>query len=215
MMKRVAIPLIFVASLTNAQSYDIIIRGGNVYNGLGTQPVVSDIGINKDTIAFIGDLSKAKAIKEINAKDLEVAPGFINMLSWSEITLLRDGRSMSDIKQGVTLEVLGEGISAGPRRPRAKDKRWLTLGQFLTYLERKGVSTNFASFVGATTVRMYVLDQSDRKPTTQELTQMKNLVAQASIRRCTENKITQALAPRRQYVNRAIENSQHPIINIQ
>lgn len=178
-MTRPTILLIFIVSFANAQSYDVIIRGGNVYNGLGTQPVVSDIGIRKDTIAFIGDLSKAKALKEIDARGLEVAPGFINMLSWSEVTLLRDGRSMGDIKQGVTLEVMGEGISAGPRKPRAKDKRWNTLGQFFTYLEKKGVSTNFASFVGATTVRMYVLDQSDRKPTTAELTQMKNLVAQA------------------------------------
>ncbi len=176
---RFAIPLIFIAAFANAQSYDVIIRHGNIYNGLGTQPIVSDIGINKDTIAFIGDLSKAKASKDIDATGLEVAPGFINMLSWSEVTLLRDGRSMSDLKQGVTLEVLGEGISAGPRKPRAKDKRWNTLGQFFNYLEKKGVSPNFASFVGATTVRMYVLDQSDRKPTVQELTQMKNLVAQA------------------------------------
>jgi N-acyl-D-amino-acid deacylase len=178
---RVSFVFLCVSSAIPAftQQYDIIIRRGNVYNGLGTKPVVTDIGINKDTIAFIGDLGKAKAIKDIDAKDLEVAPGFINMLSWAEVHLLRDGRQMSDIKQGVTLEVLGEGLSAGPRKPRAKDKRWLTLGQFFTYLERKGVSTNFASFVGATTVRMYVLDQSDRKPTTAELTQMKNLVAQA------------------------------------
>ncbi len=161
------------------QQYDVIIRSGNVYNGLGTKPVVTDIGIKKDTIAFIGDLSNSKALKEIDAKGLEVAPGFINMLSWSETHLLKDGRQMSDIKQGVTLEVLGEGLSAGPRKPRAKDKRWLTLGQFFTYLENKGVSTNFASFVGATTVRLYVLDQVDRKPNTQELTQMKNLVGQA------------------------------------
>lgn len=170
---------VLISIASNAQRFDVIIRHGNVYNGLGTQPVVSDIGINKDTIAFIGDLGKAKGIKEIDATDLEVAPGFINMLSWSEATLLRDGRSMSDIKQGVTLEVLGEGLSAGPRKPRAKDKRWNTLGQFFTYLERKGVSPNFASFVGATTVRMYVLDLSDRKPNVQELTQMKNLVAEA------------------------------------
>lgn len=163
----------------SAQHYDIIIRQGNVYNGRGTKPIITDIGINKDTISFIGDLSNAKAVKDINAKDLEVAPGFINMLSWSEKHLTEDGRQMSDIKQGVTLEVLGEGLSAGPRKPRARDKRWNTLGQFFTYLERKGVSTNFASFVGATTVRLYVLDQSDRKPTPAELTQMKNLVAQS------------------------------------
>jgi N-acyl-D-amino-acid deacylase len=150
-----------------------------VYNGNGTPPVIADIGINKDTIASIGDLSKAKGRKEIDANGLSVAPGFINMLSWSEATLLKDGRAMSDIKQGVTLEVMGEGLSAGPRKPRAKDKRWLTLGQFFTYLERKGVSPNFASFVGATTVRLYVLDQADRQPNKAELTQMKNLVGQA------------------------------------
>ena len=182
-MKALCVSFVFLcvsfAELAYAQQYDIIIRGGNIYNGLGTKPIVSDIGINKDTIAFIGDLSKAKASKNIDATGLEVAPGFINMLSWSEVTLLRDGRSMSDLKQGVTLEVLGEGFSAGPRKPRAKDKRWNTLGQFFTYLEKKGVTPNFASFVGATTVRMYVLDQSDRQPNTQELTQMKNLVAQA------------------------------------
>ena len=173
------VALLFIATCSYAQQFDVIIRRGNVYNGLGTKPIVADIGIRKDTIAFIGDLNKAKGLKEIDATGLEVAPGFINMLSWSEVTLLRDGRSMSDIKQGVTLEVLGEGISAGPRKPRAKDKRWNTLGQFFTYLEKKGVSTNFASFAGATTVRMYVLDQADRKPDAKELTQMKNLVAQA------------------------------------
>lgn len=177
---RVSFFLLCVSSATPAFSqYDIIIRNGNVHNGLGAKPVVTDIGINKDTIAFIGDLSKSNGLKEINAKDLEVTPGFINMLSWSETHLTKDGRQMSDIKQGVTLEVLGEGLSAGPRKPRAKDKRWLTLGQFFTYIEKIGVSTNVASFVGATTVRLYVLDQSDRKPTTAELTQMKNLVSQA------------------------------------
>lgn len=178
-MIRLVVFFILISPAVGAQQYDLIIRGGNVYNGLGTAPVVTDVGINKDTIAFIGDLGKAKALREINAKGLEVAPGFINMLSWSEVTLLRDGLSRSDIMQGVTLEILGEGISAGPRKPRAKDKRWNTLGQFLTYLERKGVTPNFGSFVGATTVRMYALDQADRKPTAQELTQMKNLVAQA------------------------------------
>lgn len=174
---RLVIFFVLVTFVASAQQYDVIIRNGNVYNGLGTKPVVTDIGIRKDTIAFIGDLSKSKATKEINAKGLEVAPGFINMLSWSEVHMLKDGRQMSDIKQGVTLEVLGEGLSPGPRKPRAKDKRWLSLGGFLTFIEKQGVSTNVASFVGATTVRLYVLDQSDRKPTKAELTQMKNLVA--------------------------------------
>jgi N-acyl-D-amino-acid deacylase len=162
-----------------SQTFDVIIRRGEVHSGLGTSPVITDIGIIKDTIAAIGDLSKSKALKEIDATGLVVSPGFINMLSWTEATLLKDGRAMSDIKQGVTLEVMGEGLSAGPRKPLAKDKRWETLGQFFTYLERKGVSPNFASFVGATTVRLYVLDQVDRAPNTKELTQMKNLVAQA------------------------------------
>lgn len=171
--------LICFVFTTKGQRYDLIVRGGNIYNGLGTNHFVADVGINKDTIAFIGDLSKAKATREVDATGLEVAPGFINMLSWSEVTLLKDGRSMGDIKQGVTLEVMGEGLSAGPRLPRAKDKRWLTLGQFFTYLEKQGVTPNFASFVGATSVRLYVLDQSDRKPNAQELTKMKNLVGQA------------------------------------
>lgn len=168
-----------IAFHASSQTFDLIIRRGEVYNGMGTSPIITDIGVNKDTIAFIGDLSRSKGKKEIDANGLSVAPGFINMLSWSEATLLKDGRAMSDIKQGVTLEVMGEGLSAGPRKPRAKDKRWLTLGQFFTYLERKGVSPNFASFVGATTVRLYVLDQSDRQPTSKELAQMKNLVGQA------------------------------------
>lgn len=180
MRKSIVIVLfITIASQATSQTFDLIIRRGEVYNGTGTSPVIADIGINKDTIAFIGDLSQSKGKKEIDASSLAVAPGFINMLSWSEATLLKDGRAMSDIKQGVTLEVMGEGLSAGPRKPRAKDKRWNTLGQFFTYLEHKGVSPNFASFVGATTVRLYVLDQANRQPTAQELTQMKNLVAQA------------------------------------
>lgn len=180
-MRQAIIIILFalIAFRSGSQTFDLIIRRGEVFNGLGTSPRVTDIGINKDTIAFVGDLRQAKGIKEIDAAGLCVAPGFINMLSWSEAMLLKDGRAMSDIKQGVTLEVMGEGLSAGPRKPRAKDKRWITLGQFFTYLERKGVSPNFASFVGATTVRLYVLDHSDRQPTPKELTQMKNLVAQA------------------------------------
>ncbi|HMJ71074.1 MAG TPA: D-aminoacylase [Cyclobacteriaceae bacterium] len=171
--------LITITFTGASQTFDVVIRHGEVYNGLGTPPVVTDVGISKDTIAAIGDLSKFKGLKEIDATGLAVSPGFINMLSWSEATLLKDGRAMSDIKQGVTLEVMGEGLSAGPRKPRARDKRWNTLGQFFTYLERKGVSPNFASFVGATSIRLYVLDQADRAPTTKELTQMKSLVAQA------------------------------------
>lgn len=173
------ISLLFFSLAANAQKYDLIIRKGTVCNGLGTSCILADVGVNKDTVAFIGDLSKATATREIDATNLIVAPGFINMLSWSEVSLLKDGRGMSDVKQGVTLEVLGEGLSPGPRFIRKSDKRWATLGQFFTYTEKKGVSLNFASFVGATSVRLYVLDRVARKPTTAELTKMKNLVDQA------------------------------------
>ncbi len=116
---------------------------------------------------------------EIDAKGLAVAPGFINMLSWADGSLLQDGRSMSDIKQGVTLEVFGEGWSPGPRKKSAKDSTWGTLGEYFQYVENKKVSPNFASFVGATTVRNYVLGKENRKPTAEELKEMKSLVGAA------------------------------------
>ncbi len=180
MSRRLIIALLCSLALTgHAQTFDVIIRGGTVYDGLGGKPIQADIGINKDTISAIGNLSKAKGKEEVNASGLAVAPGFINMLSWAEVTLLKDGRGMSDIMQGVTLEVLGEGYSAGPRKPRATDKRWVTLGQFFSYIEKKGISPNVASFVGATTIRMYVMDQVNRKPTPEEMKKMKDLTAQA------------------------------------
>jgi len=158
----------------------VVIRGGNVYDGSGSPPVVADVGINEDTVAFIGDLSSAIGKKEIDASGLVVAPGFINMLSWAGEELLKDGRSMSNIKQGVTLEVFGEGWSPGPRkRKNSSDSSWATLGEFFERLERKGTSTNFASFVGATSVRTHELDQENRKPTSEELERMKQLVHQA------------------------------------
>lgn len=150
-----------------------------VYDGSGKPAFKADIAINADTIAAISNLSKAKADLEIDIRGLAIAPGFINMLSWADGTLLTDGRSMSDIKQGVTLEVFGEGISAGPRKRSKKSTLWTTLGGYFDHLEKKGVSPNFASFVGATTVRTYVLDQQNRKPTAVELEQMKDLVKQA------------------------------------
>ena len=147
-----------------------------VYDGSGVDPFKADIGINADTISFIGDLSDANSKNEIDAKGLAVSPGFINMLSWADGSLLKDGRSMSDIKQGVTLEVFGEGWSPGPRIKKLNDTIWGTLGEYFQYLERKKVSPNFASFVGATTVRNYVLGKENRRPTTEELDQMKSLV---------------------------------------
>jgi N-acyl-D-amino-acid deacylase len=160
-------------------AFDVIVRGGNIYDGSGGNPFVADVGIRADTIASIGNLSNAIAKKYIDAKGLAVAPGFVNMLSWAGETLTRDGRSMSDIKQGVTLEVFGEGWSPAPRVYTAKDKRWQSMNGYFTYLQYRGVATNVASFVGATTVRNYVLAQENRAPDSLELIKMKELVKQA------------------------------------
>jgi N-acyl-D-aspartate/D-glutamate deacylase len=161
-------------------SFETIIRHGMIYDGLGGKPFQADVGINADTIAAIGDLSSAKAKKEIDATGLSVSPGFINMLSWADGSLLKDGRSMSDIKQGVTLEIFGEGWSPGPRKKKnSKDTLWTTLGGYFKTLQRKGVSTNFASFVGATSVRTMVLEQANRRPNAIELEAMKKLVHEA------------------------------------
>jgi N-acyl-D-amino-acid deacylase len=167
--------------LTVAQTrpFEIILRHGIIYDGLGNSPYKTDVALNADTIAAIGDLSTSKSKKEIDISGLAIAPGFINMLSWADGTLLKDGRSMSDIKQGVTLEVFGEGISPGPRKRKKNSTLWTTLGGYFDHLKKIGVSPNFASFVGATTVRSYVLDQENREPTDDELKQMKQLVKQA------------------------------------
>lgn len=162
------------------KEYDCIIRHATVYDGTGSNPVTADIAIQADTISFIGNLSSAKGKKEVDAKGMAAAPGFINMLSWADGSLLKDGRSLSDLKQGVTLEVFGEGWSPGPRKKKnSKDTLWTSLGSYFTMLEKKGVSTNFASFVGATTVRHYYLDYEKRPPTAEELAKMKSLVEEA------------------------------------
>lgn len=162
------------------QEYDLILRNGIIYDGTGAKPTAGDVAINKDTLAAIGNLNNAVGKNEIDIKGMAIAPGFINMLSWADGTLLKDGRSMSDIKQGVTMEVFGEGWSPGPRkRKNSKDTLWTSLGSYFDFLERKGVSTNFASFVGATTIRAYVLGHDNRKPNEKELAQMKLLVREA------------------------------------
>jgi N-acyl-D-amino-acid deacylase len=175
------------------KEYTIIIRGGTVYDGSGKPPVVTDIGIRGDTIAFIGDISSSATHHEIDAKGLAVAPGFINMLSWATESLLIDGRSQSDIRQGVTLEVMGEGSSMGPlnetmRRDAQNEVRragysyktdWTTLDEYLRSLEKKGISPNVASFVGATTVRIHEVGLENRKATTEEQERMNNLVRAA------------------------------------
>lgn len=162
-----------------------------VYDGNGGEPYKADIAINADTIAFIGDLSKATGKTETDAKGMAVTPGFINMLSQSDVALLHDGNSQGDIKQGVTLEVMGEGGSMGPINPRMKkemqtaqgdikfDVYWNTLGEYLTGLEKKGVSCNVASFVGAAQVRDYVIGEDNRAPAPAELDSMKAQVDRA------------------------------------
>jgi N-acyl-D-amino-acid deacylase len=171
--------------------YDVIIRGGSVYDGLGSVPLVADVAIVGDRVAAIGDLSSASGATEIDAEGLAVAPGFINMLSWANETLIEDGRAMSDVMQGVTLEIMGEGTSMGPLNEDMKrraverqgdirfDVEWTTLGQYLDYLENRGVSVNVASFVGATTLRVHEIGYDDRPATEDELARMQDLVRQA------------------------------------
>lgn len=181
----------FVAGCRATAKYDTIIRNGLIYDGNGGEPYGGDIGIIDDTIAFIGDLSGAKGNSEVDAGGKAVAPGFINMLSWATESLIIDGNSQSDIRQGVTLEVMGEGSSMGPLNDRLKKQRleamgdlryaieWNTLGEYLSYLEKKGVSCNVASFVGATTLRMHVVGEDNRAATPAELDTMKSLVRRA------------------------------------
>lgn len=177
--------------LSSANKYDLIIRNGMIYDGNGKKPYKGDIAINGDTIAFIGDLSDAHSRMVIDAKGKAVAPGFINMLSWANESLIQDGRSQSDIRQGVTLEVMGEGESMGPLTPAMQKEMeqlqtdvrykvsWSTLGEYLNYLQQKGVSCNVASFVGATTVRRYIVGDDNREPSSAELDSMRQLVRQA------------------------------------
>lgn len=188
------ITIVLLFTSCQKQKYDVIIRGGTVYDGSGKPGLVTDVGINADTVAFMGDLSKAEGKKEIDAKGLAVAPGFINMLSWAVESLIIDGKSEADIRQGVTLEVFGEGSSMGPlneqmkadalaamkRDPDTKyDIDWTTLGEYLESLERRGVAPNVASFIGATSVRVHELGYANRLPNEEEMQRMKALVKQA------------------------------------
>ena len=175
----------------NEYDYDVIIRGGLIYDGSGNEPYINDIGIIGDTISLINRLDSAIAKKNIDANGLAVAPGFINMLSWATTSLIEDGRAMSDIKQGVTLEIMGEGSSMGPMNDSRKadalnkqgnikyDIEWTTLNEYLEYLVKKGISPNVASYIGATTVRIHEIGYEDRKATDEEIQRMQNLVRQA------------------------------------
>lgn len=179
------------AGKAQTSSYDLLIRSGTIYDGSGGTPYVGDVGIKGDRIVYVGPSRPADAKKVVDAKGLAVAPGFINMLSWATESLLVDARGLSDLKQGVTLEVMGEGWSMGPLNDEMKKLavqrqgdikypiQWTTLGEYLGFLERKGIAPNVASFVGATTVRQYVLGEKDVDPNPQQLQQMRGLVRQA------------------------------------
>src|SRR5437016_2609332 len=168
--------------------FDIVIKGGTVYDGTGGEGHVTDVAIRGDRIAGLGDFAKASVKKTIDARGLAVAPGFINMLSWSNESLIQDGRSQSEIRQGVTTEIMGEGESMGPVNDRMKARivreqtdikfeiKWNTLAEYLRYLEKRGISCNVASFLGATTVREYVIGLEDKQPTPEQLDQMRELV---------------------------------------
>lgn len=183
--------LAVLLSSCGSKKYDTIIRNGLVYDGNGAAPFKADIGIKNDTIAFIGDLTTESARQEVDAKGMAVSPGFINMLSWAPVSLIEDGRSQGDIRQGVTLEVFGEGESMGPLNAKMKadmqkdqsliryDVAWNTLGEYMQWMEKKGISTNIASFVGATTIRTNVIGEDNRDPTPAEMDRMRALVKQA------------------------------------
>ena len=196
-MKKFATGLTLLGLLTApgsgwaAEPYDLILRGGTIYDGGGGKPYTGDVAVRGDRIVQVGDLGDAKGKAEVSVRGLAVAPGFVNMLSWATDSLIVDGRGMSDIKQGVTLEVMGEGWSMGPLNEAMKkeskeqqgdvkyDVTWTTLGEYLDQLVQRGISPNVASFIGATTVRVHELGYANRPPTPEELERMKGLVRKA------------------------------------
>ena len=187
-----AVAALFATSAAPAPaSYTVLIRGGTIYDGSGGDPYVGDVALKGDKIVYVGPHAPGRATRVIDAKGKAVSPGFINMLSWAVESLIQDGRGMSDTRQGVTLEVFGEGDSMGPLTPRMKKLavqrqgdikypiRWTTLAEYLEYLQKKGVTPNVASFVGATTVRVHELGEKDADPTPEQLNRMRALVRQA------------------------------------
>ena len=173
------------------KTYEVLIRNATIVDGTGNPAYTADLAINADTIAAIGSLQDSKGEIEIDATGLTTSPGFINMLSWANVSLIEDGRSQGDLRQGVTLEVMGEGRSMGPLNDRMKmemkesqqhikyDINWNTLGEYLEYLEEKGISTNVASFVGNGTLRNYVMGYEKRAPSEEEMATMKSLLKEA------------------------------------
>lgn len=189
-MKYIIFGLLIWSSVitADAQSFDVIIKGGMIYDGGGGKPFRADVGITGDKVVKIGNLTGAKAASIVDASGMAVAPGFINMLSWSTESLIIDPRSLGELKQGVTTQIMGEGNSMGPLNDRMKkqmkddqgdlkyDIAWTTLADYLMYLEHRGVSQNVASYIGATTIRQYVLGDADVQPTPEQMQQMRELV---------------------------------------
>ena len=186
-----AAAIVLTSAAPAPTGYSVIIRGGTIYDGSGGTPYVGDVALKGDKIAYVGPHAPDGAARIIDATGKAVSPGFINMLSWAVESLIADGRGLSDIDQGVTLEVFGEGDSMGPLTPEMKARalkregdikfpiRWTTLAQYLDWLTRHGVSENVASFVGATTVRVHELGEKDVQPTPAQLDRMRALVRQA------------------------------------
>src|SRR5947208_1131874 len=170
------------------EKFDVVIKNGTVYDGTGSEGRKADVAIRGDRIVGVGDFQNSSATNVIDAHNLAVAPGFINMLSWSTESLIQDGRSQSEIRQGVTTEIMGEGESMGPVNDRVRqymlkqqtdikyDIQWNTLVEYLQYLEKRGVSCNIASFIGATTIRENVIGFEDKQPTPQQMDEMRELV---------------------------------------
>ncbi|HKJ01968.1 MAG TPA: D-aminoacylase [Longimicrobiales bacterium] len=189
------IAVLTVALLLSACStepdVEVVLRGGTLYDGSGRPGAVGDIAIQGDSIVAVGDIGRLRGATEIDVTGMAVAPGFVNMLSWATESLLEDGTGESDLRQGVTLEVFGEGESMGPLNDAMKadmlrfqgdiefDIPWTTLGEYLEHLEEKGIAMNVASFVGATTIRVHEVGYDDRPPTPAELVRMEDLVRQA------------------------------------
>jgi N-acyl-D-amino-acid deacylase len=196
MKKRVALAFAIAGLLATSAAprpadYSVLIHGGTIYDGSGGQPYVGDVALKGDKIVYVGPRAPGRAARVVDATGKAVSPGFINMLSWANESLIADGRGLSDTRQGVTLEVMGEGDSMGPWTPEMKKReiarqgdikypiKWTTLGQYLEYMQRKGITPNIASFVGATTVRVHELGEKDVDPTPAQLTRMRALVRQA------------------------------------
>jgi N-acyl-D-amino-acid deacylase len=192
MRKLFLFSLVSILFACTSNKYDTIIKNGLIYDGNGEKPYKADLAIKNDTIAFIGDLSKETATNVIDAKGMAITPGFINMLSWAPTSLIIDGNSQGDIRQGVTLEVFGEGGSMGPLNAKMKKEMeesqqgpnkipiaWNTLGEYMHFMEKRGISCNIASFIGATTIRENIIGEDNRAPSAAELESMKALVREA------------------------------------